>query len=83
MNKAFCDCGRDHKWPDDPPGCTVSRLCRCKRVLEPQTDTEYAENKRQHQAAIDAISRALQPTPCLFSSDRRDNDGCIFGKGKY
>lgn len=76
MNKAFCICGRDHKWDEPPLGSSV--ICRCGRVLEPQTNQQHRELRQQHRETLRLIVKHLQPTPCLLSSSRDDCDGCMF-----
>jgi hypothetical protein len=45
---AFCACGRDHKWIDDPKVTVIYRRCRCGRVLEAQTKAEYTSLRDAH-----------------------------------
>ena len=44
MNKAFCQCCREHEWP-----LSSTATCRCGRVLEPQTPSEFAQRKQTHE----------------------------------
>ena len=75
-NHAFCDCGRDHKWDKPSPGALT--ICRCGRVLEPQTEAEHLEKRERHRAALKLMTGA-HPCSCLLGS-RTDNDGCMFGR---
>lgn len=65
MNLAFCDCGREHVW-------TGTGMCRCGKVLEAQTQNEFDQRKRDHEAVLKRIANAiasgndLEPTIRLF-----------------
>lgn len=64
MNKCFCQCAREHTWPE---GSTA--ICRCGRVLEPMTDAEFDEALDNHYNVLDRMARAmtdLEPTIRFF-----------------
>jgi hypothetical protein len=57
--KAFCACGREHRWTEEPNITVLSRLCRCGRVLESQTEIEFTSSKEAHEAVLARIAQTL------------------------
>lgn len=63
MKLAFCACGREHVW-------IGKGMCRCGKVLEPQTQSEFDERKRDHEAVLKRIANAIASGDDLESTIR-------------
>jgi hypothetical protein len=53
--KAYCQCGREWEWHD-----SEIALCLCGNVIEPQTEKEREERRREHLASLDRRAACLQ-----------------------
>jgi hypothetical protein len=54
MNRCFCRCGREHEWAEGSEA-----LCRCGKVLEPQTHAEFQLLKQNHEAVLERMAIAV------------------------
>lgn len=52
MNRAFCECGREHEWPEH----WVDALCPCGRIVNPMTTKERQTARENHEARLGLIS---------------------------
>ncbi len=59
MNKAFCQCGRECVWPETHEDA----LCRCSRIVEPQTPVERDDKRQMHEARLQRIASRATCTP--------------------